>query len=432
MEREYLEKWLNDIDNSIKEEEQGLENLQEAALWPGASTLSEIENESQGFSHFSESITSDVKLPVEERLTYYKARSLRSIQQKRQQQVQEEMDNLKNPLISKRSQKLASSNRDGKIEDRLMQEGIKQKMLQIKKEAQLSKEAKVQANPIITPLAASLKREGDIVDRLFEYQKIYQEKLENKKNDSPKDSKGIPKINKINGIESKYMKPNSPKTVYVETFSYKPEVNKKSEILASKLGDPKDRLLQKPKEKNLEDSEYTFKPSINRRENDPNKIEWWESLYQHGQFIKEKRERTKEEMDKIREEDPNLTFKPTIVTKGHKQESNEERFKRLEAWSKQKEQKIEEAKAQNSNKDLEGCTFAPKINKRLSSSKPKIETKGVDKFLQRQGLAKKNKNENDSPKKYQTETRNEDISAAEFENAMKALHDELHSINLNM
>lgn len=32
MEREYLQKWLEDIEDSIKHEEASLENLQEAAL----------------------------------------------------------------------------------------------------------------------------------------------------------------------------------------------------------------------------------------------------------------------------------------------------------------------------------------------------------------------------------------------------------------
>lgn len=212
-------------------------------------------------------------MPVEERLSYYKARSQRSLQQKRQQQVQEELDNVKDPIISKRSQKLAKNSRDGKIEDRLLLEGQKQKSLQTKKEAQITKETRLQSNPVITPLAASLKREGDIVDRLFEYQKIYQDKLETKKKESINEPDAVPKINKSN-INSRYMKPISPKQVYVETFSYKPEVSKRSEILAQKLGDSKNRLLQKPKEKQIDESEYTFKPSIIRREeDDPNKKE---------------------------------------------------------------------------------------------------------------------------------------------------------------
>lgn len=81
-------------------------------------------------------------------------------------------------------------------------------------------------------------------------------------------------------------------------------------------------------------------------------------------------------------------------------------------------------KAQSSNKDLEGCTFAPKINKRPSTVKHNPETRGVNKFLERQRQAKERKYETETPKKPKID----DLSHNDYERALRELHEELHTI----
>ena len=213
--------------------------------------------------------------------------------------------------------------------------------------------------PSITPHASNLKREGDVVERLYDYQKVYQDKKEVlKKEIEPELSNSVPKTNKSN-VESRYMKPSKPNLI-AEEYSHKPEISERSTKLAARLGESKDRLLQKPAPKSTEDLECTFTPMIIKKEDHENKI-WWESLYQQSKVIQEKKEKQKEEFDKQRLDDPECTFKPKFQTHAEKKENTEDRIKRLQDWQKTREERIQQYREQNNVRGLEECTFAPKV-----------------------------------------------------------------------
>jgi hypothetical protein len=352
MEKKQLQQWLNDIDKAIAEERLHSTNQ---VFWPGSSNFIEsppYQTHVNTFSGSSQSKT-DRSYSSHDKIK-------KTIEQKRQEKIDEELDQLKSPALSKKTQQMIfKAKREGKVEDRLLQESQKRKQEASEKEAKLRLEAKQKSQPIITPLAASLKREGDVAERLIDYQKVYQEKKEMlKKEIEPENVPQVPKINKSN-VESRYLKPFKPNLV-PEEYSYKPEISGRSAKLAAKLGESKDRLLQKNPTKSVEDLECTFTPSIIKREDNENKI-WWENLYQQSKIIQEKKEKQKEDFDKQRQENPECTFKPKLQSYSDKKENPEERVKRLQDWQKSREDRLKLYREQNNAKGLEECTFAPKV-----------------------------------------------------------------------
>ena len=351
MEKHKLQQWLSDIDKAIAEEKQFSNNQ---ALWPGSSQFLEIPPYESHLTSYSSTLSKTDKLSSSS------DRTNKTLEQKRQDKIQEELDSLKSPTLSKKTQQLVfKSKREGKIEDRLLNEAQKRKQEATEREARQRLEAKQKSMPSITPHAANLKREGDVVERLYDYQKVYQEKKESlKKEIEPELTNSVPKTNKSN-VESRYLKPSKPNLV-AEEYSHKPEISERSAKLAAKLGESKDRLLQKHAPKSIEDLECTFTPMIIKKEDHEHKI-WWESLYQQSKVIQEKKEKQKEEFDKQRLEDPECTFKPKVQAHVEKKENPEDRIKRLTEWQKTREERIQQYREQNNVRGLEECTFAPKV-----------------------------------------------------------------------
>lgn len=350
MEKKQLQQWLDDIDKAIAEEKS---HSGSQALWPGSSQFTESPYETHVNSYSTSSISRSDKL--------YSSmdKTKKTIEQKRQEKIENELESLKSPTLSKKTQQLIfKSKREGKVEDRLINDSQKKKQEASDKEAKLRMEMKQKSMPTITPLAAMMKREGDVAERLIDYQKVYQEKKEiAKKEAEPESSNPMPKTNKSN-VESRYMKPFKP-TLVVEEYSHKPEISERSVKLAAKLGDSKDRLLQKPSAKPVEDLECTFTPSIIKKEDHENKI-WWENLYNQSKTIQEKKDKQKNELDK-QKIDPECTFKPKMKTHTDKKENPEDRIKRLQDWQKTREERVQQFREQNNVKGLEECTFAPKV-----------------------------------------------------------------------
>jgi hypothetical protein len=402
MEKKQLQQWLSEIDKAIEEEKQ----MRTAPFWPG--------------SNFSDSGSSSSRY---DQLYSGSEKTASKLEQKRQEKLEEELDSLRSPQISKKSQQIIVKNkREGKVEDRLMQEALKRKQEASEREAKLKMDAKQKSMPVITPLAAGLKRDGDVVERLWDYQKVYQEKKETlKKEIEPEAVKAVPKINKTN-VESRYMKPVKS-SVQAEEFSYKPEISERSAKLAAKLGESKDRLLQKPAPKVVEDSECTFTPNIIKKDSE-NKI-WWENLYQQSRIIQEKRDKQKETMDKMKE-DPECTFKPKISNTGERKENPDERIKKLQDWQKSREERMKQFREQNSNKDLEGCTFAPKINKNIIPAQQNKPVSTPNKFLQRQQMNKL-RSPTEASRHIEIEM---DMDDQEYFQAMKSIQDEINALVL--
>ena len=73
-------------------------------------------------------------------------------------------------------------------------------------------------------------------------------------------------------------------------------------------------------------------------------------------MIQEKKEKLKEDFERLKQDDPECTFKPKI--QGHdRKENNEDRVKR----EKSREDRLKTYREQNNAKGLEECTFAPKV-----------------------------------------------------------------------
>lgn len=117
-----------------------------------------------------------------------------------------------------------------------------------------------------------------------------------------------------------------------------------------------------------------FKPKINAKSRKIDKVKQQsgennrqEKLYVQGQELIAKKEQLKDkvEMDRFEEqgeeEIKHLTFKPKLNKyKGNIGLSMEERNRQ---WEEKKREKLEKIKESRKDNDLEGCTFAPKINK---------------------------------------------------------------------
>jgi len=331
------------LQTSIKEEEE-LSSSPNSPVWPNTSDT----------SHLS----------VEDRLKLYKQKAELNTERKRQEIHQQEAANSRPFEISERTKRLLTKQtRPTRIEDRLIEEGTKRKEAAEKKENEYTEFYRAQANPVITPLASSLKREGDVVERLLQYTDIYKQKLSEKQETSSSENSQSKSYSSKLNVESRYLKSTSPKpSTEPEQHSFKPEINQRSAKLAEKLGESKERLTQK-KEKQLEEETYSFQPSINKFNDSLNRKAWWEDLYSQGVSQSEKKQKLIEEYKKQKEHDPNCTFKPeTYSKKGYQSQSHQERVQRLQQWNLQREKKIKEARLENSGKDLEGCTFAPKVS----------------------------------------------------------------------
>ena len=403
MEKKQLQQWLSEIDKAIEDEKL---HSSSNTLWPGSA----YSDSGSSSSRYDQLYTSSERTAIK-------------LDQKRQEKLEEELDQLRSPQLSKKSQIIVKNKREGKVEDRLMQEALKRKQDASEREAKLKLEAKQKSMPVITPLAAGLKREGDVVERLWDYQKVYQEKKESlKKEIDCEPAKPVPKTNKSN-VESRYMKP-AKNTVQAEEFSYKPEISERSAKLAAKLGESKDRLLQKPAPKVQEDNECTFTPNINKKDTE-NKI-WWENLYQQSRIIQEKKEKQKEVSEKMKQ-DPECTFKPKISSYNASRENPDERVKKMQEWEKAREERMKQFREQNSNKDLEGCTFAPKINRNVAPAVQAKPASAPNKFLQRQQMNKL-KSPTESSRIVEVEL---DMDDQEYYRAIKDLKAEINALVLD-
>lgn len=81
---------------------------------------------------------------------------------------------------------------------------------------------------------------------------------------------------------------------------------------------------------------------------------------------KESLDQIRQERAKIKENDPNLTFKPKI---SNKFQMSSGFLTRIEAWDREKKDKLQIKRENEKDKDLENCTFKPMIVKILKLSK---------------------------------------------------------------
>lgn len=184
------------------------------------------------------------------------------------------------------------------------------------------------------------------------------------------------------------------------------------------------RVLKTP-EKNVE---HLFRPLINQRSQkimkkfQNNSQNCWENLYEDSFCKKNKIETARKQGIEQEFKNKDFTFHPLIISRN---KSSIDLVTRTYSWLKQKNQKINLKIEEETGKDLQGCTFMPKINEfKAEGAEVLRKIKGVEKFLGRKKVSR-----NESPQKSVNKVKN--ISVKEYEEAVKDLSSYLHSIDIS-
>eukprot|EP00359_Climacostomum_virens_P001024 CAMPEP_0204898104 /NCGR_PEP_ID=MMETSP1397-20131031/1097_1 /ASSEMBLY_ACC=CAM_ASM_000891 /TAXON_ID=49980 /ORGANISM="Climacostomum Climacostomum virens, Strain Stock W-24" /LENGTH=342 /DNA_ID=CAMNT_0052065907 /DNA_START=589 /DNA_END=1617 /DNA_ORIENTATION=+ len=316
------------------------------------------------------------------------------------------------PRVNPRSASLASKKLgSGKVQDRLHEDSMRRTQLRNEvamKELEISK---AQSKPAITPMAARMKRDGSISDRLLQYNDLYKDRRMQLQQTLLEVED--PKPNKVRKALSPRPRAIKKKPEPVQVPSFKPAVNKHSEEIAKNLAHSFTRLLLPKKPIKVE--QPVFKPTINKKSKAiTSSTPRWESLYQL-------KEQQTQKLDDLRAEiaakqvDVECTFKPK-TTKPAKPTPVVEFVKRQTAWQKSIAERVEAQQLIVADKDLEGCTFTPKINSLPSSY-----------------LLSKVSSERHLPKSTSETYRevHDEMSNRDFESALELLHAQLHEEWIN-
>lgn len=216
-------------------------------------------------------------------------------------------------------------------------------------------------------------------------------------------------------------------------MKFQPKLNKKSMKIASKLGDPKDRLMGSSSSRFVEpDDPFTHQPEINKksqkiassRDDGKNR---WDALYTHGEEKRKNIEKLRSELQ-LRDKTPEeCSFKPQIL---QSKSSRDPRavVERLSKWAEVKETKIKEKKEAGIGKDMKECTFNPKLFETKQYNDNFTEIKGVSSFIER---GKKIKNDLSLEGTTMTSTTiTKDMNKKKYKELIGVLHDELQSLEI--
>jgi hypothetical protein len=212
---------------------------------------------------------------------------------------------------------------------------------------------------------------------------------------------------------------------------FRPNINRQSEILAGRLGDSKDRLLQSRQIPRQEEENYSFKPTVNTNsaalDSKRTHTTRWEELY-----ALDKERRTRQEVKRTEKkaiEDLSFIPKPSTRTAA----SQGELVSRLVGWKNRRDYKRKQEVEMKRDKSLEHCSFTPEIIGTVQFAPGSLrERKGVDQFLDRQRAARKSKEEVEVREVREVRTKLEEMSKEDYQEAMRSLHAELHSIVLTL
>ncbi|KAL9651284.1 hypothetical protein ABK040_001237 [Willaertia magna] len=275
-------------------------------------------------------------------------------------------------------------------------------------------------NEKLTLKLANQLREGSALDRLYDLNFRMDDLRKQKELERRQSESNL--YNSINTNENR------------NTFS--PELNSLSLEIANKLPmSSRERLLSPFNKSNSScESPYSFKPQICKKsviiDAEKNKFETFEQrvndMYKRSSKTKKKLENKKKEL--VDKELEGCTFSPN-VSKTITKASNLSSFNgksivdRGAVWDKKRKLKIAKEKIELENKELEGCTFSPVLNRPQSSrSSPAVSTKdegiiepvGFDEFIQRQRIARNRKKEIENVFKYGDKWKNQITVPKEF------------------
>ena len=289
-----------------------------------------------------------------------------------------EKPNDQRPMINEVSSQIVSakSNKNKKVEDRLIENAEKLKKEREEKALVELSNTKNCGKPMISEFSKKIERKEDIVTHLIEQQRIVEEKKEVLKNkfSDEKRFKYAPNVDskKNKKMADKYMERLATKQksdCIIDKNTHKPQVLKKSEQLAKKLGSSEDRLLnpkQKPKEVYVE---LSHTPQIDAKSNNiiaeksktTENVEKWKELYELSSKQQiEKQERKKQRDEEIQRSE-NFTFKPQIIEKPSTSSQILPVHQRANKWAEEKEKKKSDLRDFLMDREVEECTFKPLI-----------------------------------------------------------------------
>ena len=277
---------------------------------------------------------------------------------------------------------------------------IKQK-IEYERERQYYK-IKQRMKPEILPRSKNISRNNKKVD-IFE--KLYKNNIANNKN-----KKNLLDNNSISKSTSNFNQ-NS-------TFSYRPQLNKKSLLMAKKFESSFIRLNQKKNKKNnigikpetyygnlYEKSLFTNKSSKSIRHNNKNNLspseglnkkkeggktiyEKMNNLYLRGVEQRHKKEKSIEENQKKKQEEyKKYTFRPKLykntsftskIKKKNNSNKNKNIYNKNIEWKKKIENEIKKKKDKKENNEIQLCTFKPQLCETKYHNNDKLIYKALD------------------------------------------------------
>lgn len=217
-----------------------------------------------------------------------------------------------------------------------------------------------------------------------------------------------------------------------ENYSFSPLICKNSAKIMSKCLSSR-KALKHSNSSSVGDKKnfpYTFKPVTNEKSAKilklakKNRKVTWDELYKLSYSQKPKKNLVIEEILDVKEHsEKEFTFKPSNPNFLNI-------FDRHSCWLQEKSEKVMALAELERSKEFKECTFAPKINLKLSEldCDEELQTiNGVRVYLERQKAAKK-----EIPKKVQTEPRSiyKDLSLQQYNNALSDLKNYLHSFTI--
>ena len=248
-------------------------------------------------------------------------------------------------------------------------------------------------------VAMKVHRDGEITDRMLRYQKIYEEKRRELQSQQERELTFTPKINTPSRSPSP-LRSKSPGPASNPTFT--PQLSKHSLKLAARLGSSTERLRTPTPRRTPRplDDNCTFAPAVDpnsvrldRRQKvgeDGRKVERWEGLFELVKVFKEKREELNKKYARIEEEEEAAcTFHPQVSSPSSS--INPAQLpNRLVNWAKDKAERLRLQRDQELAKETEMCTFRPEVHAvREEGASPLKMNKGLDKFLERQEIARR-------------------------------------------
>ncbi|CAG9332356.1 unnamed protein product [Blepharisma stoltei] len=357
------------------------------------------------------------------------------------EQIKQELTKLSGPSLSKKSIEITNSQgRAGKIEDRLLIAGQRSKKNAQERLASNERESKANAVPVITPFASKIVREGDIVDRLALYQKIYKDKKELIGKELKSEFSFQPQINRDFISERPALTSVRSEATFKEEFPFRPTLDENSMKIASRLGPFGNRST---KHSRIEAEPFPFKPSINKSTNiDPRARSTsprWKGLYDLNFEKREKIEILRNEFQES-QRDLECTFHPKTTSPVTSTDPSKT-IQRLYNWERLKTSRIEEIKEKKANEDLENCTFKPSLQAKpnydesdefarrsvqefldkLTKKKPEKQFSYMQNYQMKQDYKQKK-----IPDDLSIPLIDGDINSMQYDEAIQELHDLLH------